>query len=177
MTNRNKISQFFITFPQWERYESPEVLAKLLPPYKWIYAVQEDHDSDKDVKDIHYHVAIIVKYPITKAKMLTYFKSKFPDCYKRIDVQAMASVNSSIEYFNKESAIFYEDGIRPKKQVRPVETSAQSMMREMNSNVEINRRNMQSMREMNEFKECEYRKWCIESGVIYDGWLEFPNIQ
>lgn len=175
MVNRNKISQFFITYPKWVEYESPKRMMDFLPPCKWAYIVQENHEDN----GIHYHVACIVKYPITKAKLLLYFKGTFPDQYKRIDVQAMASWKSSIEYLQKESLIFYEHGSRPVSKSQPgaAQSYAEKLLKSMNDGVEREKRHQQQKREMDEFKECEYRQWCLSAGVPYNGWLEYPNIQ
>ena len=174
MSNRNKISQFFITYPQWVKYESPKKVLDFLPPCKWAYIVQENHEDN----GIHYHVACIVKYPITKAKMLSFLKGYFPLDYKRIDVQAMQSVKSSIEYLQKESLIFYEHGNRPaQSQARPVQSYAQKLIETMNQGIEDTKRHLEFKKEAEEYKELEYRHWCLAAGVPYRGWLEFPNIQ
>jgi len=137
--------------------------------------VQENHEDN----GIHYHVACIVKYPITKAKMLSFMKGYFPLDYKRIDVQAMQSINSAIEYLQKESLVFYEHGSRPvvKSQARPAESYAQKLLGALNEGVEMSKIREIRKREMDEFKECEYRQWCLAAGVPYDGWLEYPSIQ
>ena len=111
MVNRNAIKQFFITYPQWVKYESPKDLLDFLPPCKWAYVVQETHDDG----GIHYHVALIVKNEITLSKMILYCKATFPNDWKRIKIESMQSINGSIDYFEKESLIRYEHGVRPKQ--------------------------------------------------------------
>lgn len=174
MVNRNPVKQFFITYPQWVKYESPKDLLDFLPPCKWAYIVQESHDDG----GIHYHAAIIVKNEITLSKMILYCKATFPNDWKRIKVEIMQSINASIDYFEKESLIRYEHGSRPsQRQPGAVGSAAQRLLDIINAGVEQEKRHQQQKREMDEFKECEYRMWCLSAGVPYNGWLEYPNLQ
>ena len=174
MVNRNPVSQFFITYPQWVKYESPKDLLDFLPPCKWAYIVQESHDDG----GIHYHAAIVVKNKITLSKMILYCKATFPNDWKRIKVEIMQSINGAIDYCSKESLIKYEHGSRPSQsQARPMVSSAEKLLTVIMDGITLEKEREQRKREMDEFKECEYRMWCLSAGVPYNGWLEYPNLQ
>lgn len=118
-SNRNKCLQYFITLPRWYQLENFSEIANKLPPRKWCYIVQEDHDDDdKNLErnsKIHYHVSIIFKKGISKSNLLKWIKNEWPDDYARIDVQATRSFTNVLDYLKKESIISYEDGERPSK--------------------------------------------------------------
>lgn len=172
MVNRNPVSQFFITYPQWVEYESPKKLLDFLPPCKWAYIVQESHDDG----GIHYHVACIVKNKITLTKMILYCKATFPNDWKRIKVEIMQSISGAIDYCDKESLIKHEHGVRPRSGVVK-QNLTDRLLEEMLNNVSEIERHRQLKLEMDEYKECEYRHWCLSAGVPYEGWLEYPNVQ
>lgn len=86
MTNRNKIFQWFITFPQCGEITVTEFLKKCFTETQLEeYAgVIENHDDGGK----HIHVNIKLKFGLTKVKLLNLMRIKYPDDYKRIDMRS-----------------------------------------------------------------------------------------
>lgn len=108
MVNRNPISQWFITFPQWENYSDIRTFKKFIPESSWGLVVKESHKEG----GIHYHLVCRLEKAISKSNLLKWFEKKFPNDYKRIDVQATKSLSGAIEYLNKEQLDVFEWGKR-----------------------------------------------------------------
>ena len=106
MVNRNPVRQWFITFPQWNNYEDIKIFEKLSPESLWGYVVKESHEDG----GIHYHLMLKVKEKISFSKMLSYWKEKFPNDYKRIDVEPTKVFRAAHAYLQKEKLEVYEGG-------------------------------------------------------------------
>lgn len=125
MSNRNKCTQYFLTFPRWETLTDLGIIKVRLPPVSWIFVVQEDHDEDdQDLNrnsKIHYHVSLIFKKGIAKSGLLAWLQKEWPSDWKRIDVQATKSFQNTLDYLRKESNVFYEYGTRPGRKISAIE--------------------------------------------------------
>lgn len=118
-SNRNPISQWEVTFPRIVDYNScsVEILKKFLeqfPPCKWGAVVCEQH-NEPGTPDGHYHMILILKKPISFAKMLNWIKSVYPDDWKRAHISPVRSIKDFYDYIKKESRTFYEVGEMPKQ--------------------------------------------------------------
>lgn len=96
-SNRNPVKQWSITFPQ-SGTVSRESFAVSFPPAEHIICSQEEHK----VEGFHLHLGIKLRKPITKSKMLKWITRKWPNDYKRIDVQATRNIDCWNDYISKE---------------------------------------------------------------------------
>ena len=106
MVNRNPVCQWFITFPRWNEYGDIKEFEKIAPKSKWGYVVKESHEDG----GIHYHLMLKLTKGITKSKMLSYWTEKFPNDYKRIDIQPTKDFRAAYNYLGKEQLDVYEWG-------------------------------------------------------------------
>ena len=106
MVNRNPVCQWFITFPRWNEYEDIKQFELIAPKSKWGYVVKESHEDG----GIHYHLMLKLVKGITKSKMLSYWREKFPQDYKRIDVQPTKDFRAAHTYLQKDQLDVYEWG-------------------------------------------------------------------
>lgn len=106
MVNRNPVCQWFITFPRWKEYEDIKEFEKISPKSKWGYAVKESHEDG----GIHYHLMLKLSKGITKVKMIEYWKTMFPNDWKRIDVEPTRDFRAAHNYLAKEQLEVYEWG-------------------------------------------------------------------
>lgn len=111
-TNRNPLHRYFITYPQIcgppdaaKRNFSTNLLELNL---KYYIICQETHLDGNP----HFHAVIWLQKPISKSRLLKFFKEKYPSNYKRIDVQSVRNLKASIEYCRKEdpNPIEHPDG-------------------------------------------------------------------
>lgn len=118
--NRNPIHQWFITWTRWYPTELVE-FEKRLPPTKWGFVVEEEHDEpDKDTDRnsmVHYHASIYLTHKITFSKLIKYIQDEWPEDYKRIDIESTGDLYETT-YLEKESHKTYEWGLRPTKPVK-----------------------------------------------------------
>lgn len=118
VTNRNKVCNFFITFPRWEEVELSSIPQKL-PKMVYYFIVKENHDdSDPDPERnsmVHYHISLVLKQGIPFKKFLDWIKAEWPSDWKRIKLETTKSFDDSIEYCKKESRDFLEFGVNPVK--------------------------------------------------------------
>lgn len=118
ITNRNKVSNYFVTFPRWEEVELSSIPDKL-PGASYYFIVKEEHeDADPDPERcsmIHYHISIVLKQGITFKKLLDWIKREWPSDWKRIEIETTKSFDKSIDYLKKESRDYLEFGQRPDK--------------------------------------------------------------
>lgn len=111
-SNRNKIRQWFITYPQWSPNKKEELLNLFLlsAEYKLIYykIAQESHEDGNP----HYHLILKLEEGLSKNKLLTLLKDAYPENYKRIDVKSIRSLKASVQYLDKEdkSCLEHPDG-------------------------------------------------------------------
>ena len=114
MTNRNKIKQWFITFPQWEGTRQ-SILDALQQKYELSYykIAQELHKDG----NTHFHALIQLELGITKVNILKNLSKQFPKRCERIHVRAVRSMNASITYLDKEDkeCLEHADGYTRKK--------------------------------------------------------------
>ncbi len=101
-----------ITFPQ-SGSVSKEDFLKSFPPRIYAGICVEEHEDGKP----HLHLGIKLIKGITKHKLLEWIENKFPDDYKRINIQATRSLVNWIDYIKKEDPDFIEVGtlVRQKK--------------------------------------------------------------
>lgn len=106
MPNRNPVKQFFITFPKSniDKVEFRDSLLRFEPSY---YKVCEEQHKDGTP---HLHAVVKFKNKYSKAFVLKYFKEKYPEDYKRIDVEIVRSIKNSITYLSKEDDNPLESG-------------------------------------------------------------------
>lgn len=101
--NRNKIKQWSITFPQ-SGVVSREDFAKSFPPMERCLCSQEEHEDGNP----HLHLGLILKKPLSKSNLLKWISKKWPNDYKRIDVQGTRSIECWNDYISKEDVDKYE---------------------------------------------------------------------
>lgn len=106
MTNCNPVKQLFITFPHStvDKVEFRDTLLRFDPSY---YKVCEEKHKDGTP---HLHAVIKFKNKFSKSFVVKYFKTIYPDEYKRIDVKPVRSIKKSIEYLSKEDTQPLESG-------------------------------------------------------------------
>lgn len=113
--NRNKIRQWFITFPTWEKNSVDEkktivdqinrLLTKQGQPKLVYFCIAEETHADGQ---FHYHLVLKLKNGWSKASMLKFFKNRYPQRYKRIDIKAVRSLKASLRYIRKEDTSPWE---------------------------------------------------------------------
>lgn len=94
--HRNSVKKFFITFPQSLDLTKEDFYNSLVSKYKADKAicVQEQHADGSP----HLHLGIEFSNSYTKRVLLLYFQDQYPEDYRRIDVQAMKSLQHTITY-------------------------------------------------------------------------------
>ena len=102
-TNRNKIKQFMITFPQWAPDQKVKILNLLENHFELAYykIAQETHKDG----GIHYHAIIKLVSGQTKMSVLKIFMDEYPRNYKRVDIKPVRSIKHEIniiKYLDKE---------------------------------------------------------------------------
>ncbi len=100
--NRNRIKNWSITFPQTD--VERKAFADTFPPYEEAICCREEHDDG----GFHLHLGIRLTKGITKTRLLKWIMKKYPDDYKRIDVQPTRSIRQWIDYISKEDPDIYE---------------------------------------------------------------------
>ncbi len=102
MTNRNRIKNWAITFPQTD--VEREAFVDTFPPHEEAICCREEHDDG----GYHLHLGIRLTKGLTKTRLLKWVKAKWPDDYKRIDIQATRSINQWTDYICKEDPDVYQ---------------------------------------------------------------------
>lgn len=97
--NRHPVKKWSITYPQSGDMER-SVFANSFPPCVGCICVQEEHKDG----GYHLHLGIELKKGLPKRKLLEWIKIKYPEDYKRIDVQSTRSAKDWEEYLMKEDA-------------------------------------------------------------------------
>lgn len=100
--NRHAIKTWSITFPR-SGDVGREEFAGMFPPADEVICSREEHKDG----GYHLHLAIRLKKGITKVKLLRWISVKFPEDYKRIDVQATRSMRCWEDYITKEDSEAY----------------------------------------------------------------------
>lgn len=95
-TSRSLVQKFFITFPQSglvtkEKFFS--IINQSFPLERSIIAEEQHADGQP-----HLHALCHFTVKVTKTNLLTFFKSKYPDAFQRINVQAVRSWKKATEY-------------------------------------------------------------------------------
>lgn len=110
MSNRNPIKQWFITFPQCGDIKR-EQFADMFPPHEEVRVCMEEHDDGNP----HLHMFIKLIKGLTKSKLLKWIKEKFPNDFKRINIQPVKNVQQVNDYINKEDPVPF---VRTTKKVK-----------------------------------------------------------
>lgn len=110
--NRNPVKNWSITFPQSGEVEREEFVDTFPPCTKAICSMERHEDGNP-----HLHLGIALKKPLTKAKLLKWIQAKYPDDYKRIDVQATRSIECWSDYISKEDPDAYRVEIMDKDRI------------------------------------------------------------
>lgn len=110
MPTDRKLQQVLLTFPRWP--STPLTTFNLmLPPSSYMKICEEKHDDTVEGKsDLHYHVVYRPEHPITKKKLLIYLMGKYPDDWKRIDIEGIKCWSKAVSYLSKESLTTLEFG-------------------------------------------------------------------
>ena len=98
--NRNKIKQWFITYPQWLKESKIDVRDKLISSYSIDYykICKETHEDGNP----HFHAVIRLRESMSKSQIIKRFKEIYTNDYKRIDVKPVRSIKHSLQYLSKE---------------------------------------------------------------------------
>ncbi len=98
--NRNKIKQWFITYPQWLKESKIDIRDKLISSYSIDYykICKETHEDGNP----HFHAVIRLREPMSKSQIIKRFKEIYTNDYKRIDVKPVRSIKHSLQYLSKE---------------------------------------------------------------------------
>ena len=99
MPNRNPVKQLFITFPKSGEITKHDFRDSLLRFEPSFYQVVEEHHKDGSP---HLHAVIKFKSKYSKPFVIKYFKEKYPNDYKRIDVKPVRSIKHALAYLSKE---------------------------------------------------------------------------
>lgn len=102
MSNRNKIKQYCITFPQWEGERKDFIDS--LPPVEVCKCVREEHEDGGH----HLHAYVKFKNGITKVKLKSWLEIKYPDDWKRIHFDPVRNLDGLLDYCSKEDPDAYE---------------------------------------------------------------------
>lgn len=97
MTNRNKVKNWAITFPQ-SGDVSRQGFVDSMPLADAYVCVMETHIEG----GVHLHLGITLKHGLSKSNLLKWVKNKWENDYKRIDIQAVRSIRQWTEYIMKE---------------------------------------------------------------------------
>ena len=123
--NRNKLLQWAITFPQYQRcaatksegrQTNAEILDKTtfhtnFPPNNYVCCCEEEHEDG----GWHLHMGIKLKNTITKVKLMEWGKENFPNDYHRIQYKVVTHWPGWIDYCNKEDPRCYSLGSLERK--------------------------------------------------------------
>lgn len=115
--NGNKIKQWFITLPTWTTIrdttsDTCKSICEEFPKAIYSLACQEAHESENSY---HYHLLLILRFPISKINFIKWIKDKFPADFQRVKIEPCKSVNDAIDYIRKESTVIYENGKKPER--------------------------------------------------------------
>ena len=83
-SNRNPMNWCFLTFPQSQQVTKDDFHESIMPlgPFDFCCIARETHEDGSP----HLHALVRFSVAKTKSKVLKYFKERYPDDYKRIDV-------------------------------------------------------------------------------------------
>jgi hypothetical protein len=95
--NRNKVKQFFITFPQSGKVEKKEFLDNL-PPLDYGFIVCEKHKDGNP----HLHASVVLKHKINTKAFIDWVEVKYPNDWKRIQIEPTRSIQNVDTYLSKE---------------------------------------------------------------------------
>lgn len=110
-SNRNKLLRWFITFPKCE-ISKTDFSRVILKSHQCVYlkACQEAHKDGTP----HLHIFLILANALTRSQFLKFFKLKFPDDYKRIDLKPVRNIRATDRYCDKEDPEPFVVGTIPK---------------------------------------------------------------
>jgi len=127
--NRNPIKQWFVTFPQVNGVIEKEEFHKMFPPSDYSLTAKEEHENG----GYHFHMILKLVKGITKSNMIKWIKAKFPEDYKRIDVQTIRNLDDAITYCNKEDPQPITTGSLEKK-IKKISEGVQRLLAEDEEN-------------------------------------------
>lgn len=119
MNNRNPVKQWAITFPQSGSVSRKE-FADSFPPCENALCCMETHADGNP----HLHLGLKLLKGLSKSKMLKWIASKWPEDFKRIDVQAVRSIGDWNNYISKEDPDIYRVDNGETKWKDPINTEA-----------------------------------------------------
>ncbi len=96
MTHNHRIKNYAITFPQTDCER--EDFVKSFPPYEEVICAREEHKDG----GYHLHLGIKLIKSLSKRQMLNWIEARWPDDFKRIDVQGTRSIRQWTDYICKE---------------------------------------------------------------------------
>lgn len=102
MPTRNAIKQWSVTFPKSGEV-SRQKFAESMPPYEEVTVSLEAHEDGSP----HLHMAIKLKKGLSKSNMLKWIAVKWPNDFKRIDIEPTRSVKQWSDYIQKEDPEAY----------------------------------------------------------------------
>lgn len=94
-SNRNPISQWFITFPQCGTVTKQDLA---LPEYVWAAVAQESHEDGQP----HLHALVSLSTKMTLSEMKRFYDDHYPNDCKRIHYKPTRNLGASATYICKE---------------------------------------------------------------------------
>lgn len=111
-SNRNPIKRWFATFPNSCQSHATKLSFECaFPPSEFYTCCEEDHKSGKK----HLHACVLLKKPLSKAKLLKYLEKTYPVDVERIHLRAVRDLDNAIDYIKKEDPEYVCIGQDPKK--------------------------------------------------------------
>ncbi len=111
-TNRHPIQKFFVTFPK-SGAVTKHAFLKCCQELRLTYYIvcKETHEDGTP----HLHALLWFHTKKTKARLLKFFKDKYPNDNKRIHVESVRNIKATVEYCKKEDAQYLETPGGPPK--------------------------------------------------------------
>lgn len=99
INHRNGLSKVFITFPKSGDRDKRIFTEDIINTFsvKSFLTVQEVHEDGEP----HFHSYLEFNKKVSKSNLLKYFKLKFPDDFKRIDIKSARSTINCIKYLTE----------------------------------------------------------------------------
>lgn len=94
-SNRNPVSQWFITFPQCGGVAKQDFK---IPDYLWAAVAQESHEDGQP----HLHALVCLSTKMTQSEIKRFYDENYPDDCKRIHYKPTRNLGASATYISKE---------------------------------------------------------------------------
>lgn len=112
--NRNPCFKFFVTFPQCGGVTKLKFLTICQElKLKYYIICKELHKCGNP----HLHITLWLSHKMSKPKLLKFYKSKFPNDFKRIQVAPVRSFTHAVAYCKKEDPGYLESPDGPPSRV------------------------------------------------------------